>query len=212
MKKSTKTIAIVEDDSALRKSLLELLSDAQGWKVIASFPNAELALPELLKQPPDVVLMDIQLPGMSGIECAAALKNAHPTLHVLMITVFDDTDRVFDALAAGASGYLLKRDVPTRLQESLDDILTGGSPISSNVARKLFQHFQKDIPSLPEADYKLTPREQEILDLLVQAMLYKEIASHLGIGLETVRYHLHNIYRKLQVRTRTEAVVKYLSK
>lgn len=208
----TRSIAIVEDESELRRTLSETLSANPGWIVAGLYPNAELALPALLADPPDVVLMDIQLPGMSGIECTAALTAKHPDVHVLMLTVFDNSDRVFDALAAGASGYLLKRDVPTRLRESLEDILAGGSPISSSVARKVFQHFVREVPTQPGGDFNLTPRERECLDLLAKGKLYKEIADELAISTETVRYHLHNIYKKLHVRTRTEAVMKYFGK
>jgi DNA-binding NarL/FixJ family response regulator len=128
-----------------------------------------------------------------------------------MVTVYDNNDRIFDALAAGASGYLLKRDAPTKLLECLDDLLSGGSPMSSAIARKVVQHFQKSPPAKDE-DHNLTPREKQILELLVRGGLYKEIAWDLGIGVETVRTHLHNIYAKLHVRTRTEAVVKYLGR
>lgn len=210
MKSKIRSIVIVEDDSALRTSLGEMLASVPGWKIVSSFANAELALPYLIATPPDVVLMDIQLPGMSGLECTAAVKGAHPQVQVLVLTVFDNAERVFNALAAGASGYLLKRDAPKRLRDSLDDLLSGGSPISSDVACKLFQHFKKDVSALPGPDYKLTPREHEILELLAHAKLYKEIASDLSISTETVRFHINNIYKKLHVRTRTEAILKHL--
>lgn len=209
MTEAPHTIALVEDDSALRETLTEILSSSDRWKLTGSYPNAVEALPKLLAQPPEVVLMDIQMPGMSGIECVAKLKASCPDLLVLMVTVYDNNDRVFEALAAGASGYLLKRDAPTRLLESLDDVLTGGSPMSSAIARKVVQFFHKEPPS-PNRELHLTPRETQILDLLVKGALYKEIAWELNIGMETVRTHLHNIYTKLHVRTRTEAVVKYL--
>lgn len=216
MSTAPRTIAIVEDDSALRSTLVEILKDTPDWQVVATFPNAEAALPSLSEAPPDLVLMDIQMPGMSGIECTAALKAKQPDAHVLVLTVYENTDRVFDALAAGASGYLLKRDVPTRLLESLDEVITGSTPISSSIARKVFQHFMKPAPAPAPAaeaeDYNLTPRETEILDLLTKGKLYKEIASQLAISTETVRYHLNNVYKKLHVRTRTEAVVKYLGR
>ena len=154
--------------------------------------------------------MDIQLPGLSGIDCVARLKARHPALLAMMLTVYDNNDRIFEALAAGASGYLLKRDVPLRLMDCLTDLLAGGSPMSSAIARKVVQHFQKPLPAARNGEHNLTPREQQILDLLVKGNLYKEIAWELGIGVETVRTHLHNIYAKLHVRTRTEAVVKYL--
>ncbi len=209
MSEPVHTIALVEDDSALRETLTELLSTSLRWKLSGSYQNAVEALPRLLEEPPEVVLMDIQMPGMSGIECVAKLKASCPNLLVLMVTVYDHNDRVFEALAAGASGYLLKRDAPTRLLEALDDVLTGGSPMSSAIARKVVQFFHKE-PVSPNRDLHLTPRETQILELLVKGSLYKEIAWELNIGMETVRTHLHNIYTKLHVRTRTEAVVKYL--
>lgn len=210
MNAGNRKIAIVEDDSELRRTLVDMLSDVHGWEITAAYPNAEAALPALLKAPPDLVLMDIQMPGMSGIDCTAALKSAHPDVTILMLTVYDNSQRVFDALAAGASGYLLKRDVPTRLAEAMDEVLDGGCPISSTVARKVLQHFLKPEPALPCQEYDLTPRERETIDLLAKGKLYKEIADVLGISTETVRYHLQNIYKKLHVRTRTEAVLKYL--
>jgi len=203
------TIALVEDDALLRETLADLLTSAPEWELVAAYPAAEPALEAMKETCPEVVLMDIQLPGMSGIECVAKLKELHPAVQVLMVTVYDNNDRIYDALAAGASGYLLKRDAPTKLLECLDDLLQGGSPMSSAIARKVVQHFQKTPPAKNE-DHNLTPREKQILELLVKGGLYKEIAWDLGIGVETVRTHLHNIYAKLHVRTRTEAVVKYL--
>ena len=209
MSDSIHTIALVEDDDSLRETLAELLSSSPEWKLVAAYPAAEPALEAMQASCPDVVLMDIQLPGISGIECVARLKEMHPAVLVLMVTVYDNNDRIFDALAAGASGYLLKRDAPSKLLECLEDLLAGGSPMSSAIARKVVQHFQKSPPAKNE-DHNLTPREKQILELLVKGGLYKEIAWDLGIGVETVRTHLHNIYAKLHVRTRTEAVVKYL--
>jgi DNA-binding NarL/FixJ family response regulator len=203
------TIALVEDDASLRETLADILSSSGEWQLTASYPDAESALEGMKESWPEVVLLDIQLPGISGIECAARLKAQHPEVQLLMVTVYDNNDRIFDALAAGASGYLLKRDAPAKLLECLDDLIAGGSPMSSAIARKVVQHFQKGAPAKNE-DHNLTPREKQILELLVKGGLYKEIAWDLGIGVETVRTHLHNIYAKLHVRTRTEAVVKYL--
>ena len=205
------TIALVEDDASLRETLAEIISSSGKWQLVASYPDAESALEGMKASCPEVALMDIQLPGISGIECAGRLKVVHPELQILMVTVYDNNDRIFDALAAGASGYLLKRDAPSKLLECLDDLLAGGSPMSSAIARKVVQHFQKEPPAKNE-DHNLTPREKQILELLVKGGLYKEIAWDLGIGVETVRTHLHNIYAKLHVRTRTEAVVKYLGR
>lgn len=202
------TISIVEDDAALSGILTEIVTGSPDWQLIDTFPTAEDALKKLVGDCPEVVLMDIQLPGMSGIECVAKLKAAHPEALVLMVTVYDNNERIFDALAAGASGYLLKRDAPAKLLEALEDLLAGGSPMSSAIARKVVQHFQRG--PVRNKEHNLTPRETQILELLVKGSLYKEIAWDLGIGFETVRSHIDNIYNKLHVRTRTEAVVKYL--
>ena len=210
---STKTtIAIVEDDSDLRATIRELLED-NGCTVTAAYSNGEDALTGLEGAMPDVILMDIQLPGMSGIDLTGKIRAFNSEVGILILTVYDNADRVFNAIAAGASGFLLKRDIPHRLVESIDDVLTGSTPVSSAVARKVFVHFQKEIPNpASEPDWHLTAREEEILDGLVKGALYKEIADQLSISLDTVRFHLRNIYRKLHVRTRTEAVVKYLGK
>ncbi|MGJ8695944.1 MAG: response regulator [Verrucomicrobiaceae bacterium] len=202
-------IAIVEDDPTLRGTLAEIVRRDAKWKLVGSFSCAEEALENLPQLGPEIVLMDISLPGASGIECVANLKELCPEVQVLMVTVYDNNDRIFDALAAGASGYLLKRDVPEMLLTALSDLLAGGSPMSSAIARKVVQHFQKK-PEVNLEEYALTPRETQILEQLVTGSLYKEIAEELKIGVETVRTHLRNIYAKLHVRTRTEAVVKYL--
>ncbi|RYD31084.1 MAG: response regulator transcription factor [Verrucomicrobiaceae bacterium] len=208
MPKKPHTIAIVEDDNSLRDILTEIVTGSP-WKLVNTFINAEAALAGLTKSCPEVVLMDIQLPGMSGIECVSKLKALHPGVLVLMVTVYDNNERVFEALAAGASGYLLKRDAPAKLLEALDDLLGGGSPMSGAIARKVVQHFHKAPPSRNK-EHNLTPRETQILEMLAKGSLYKEIAWDLGIGFETVRSHIDNIYNKLHVRTRTEAVVKFL--
>ncbi|MBK1882528.1 response regulator transcription factor [Luteolibacter pohnpeiensis] len=203
------SIAIVEDDATLRESLIEIINCSSRWQVSAAFSDGASALDALVQSPVSVVLMDIQLPGMSGIECVGKLTALQPATQVIMVTVYDNNDRIFNALAAGAEGYLLKRDIPTKLLDALDDLIAGGSPMSGAIARKVVHHFQNEVPDKTQKP-KLTPRETEILDLLVKGFLYKEIAWELSITLETVRTHLHNIYKKLHVRTRTEAVVKHL--
>jgi DNA-binding NarL/FixJ family response regulator len=208
---SPTSIAIVEDDPSLRKILADVLDGSPDWELAGVFADAETALLAIPHRPPKVVLMDIQLPGMSGIECVARLKETYPDIHVMMVTVYDNNDRIFEALAAGAIGYLLKRDVPDKLLQSLGELLDGDSPMSAAIARKVVQHFRKTPPS-ENQDHNLTPRETEILNHLVNGSLYKEIALDVGIGYETVRTHLRRIYSKLQVRTRTEAVVKYLGR
>lgn len=211
MNSSSRTVAIIEDDSQLRESFRESLSAADGWEVRGSFARAETAIPAMQAAPPDVAIVDIQLPGISGIECVRQLKPLCPETQFLMVTAHDNTDRVFDSLTAGASGYLLKRDAPSRLLEALDDVLAGGSPMSSAIARKVIQHFQQ--PAKPDReDFNLSSREEETLDLLTKGARYKEIADELSISITTVRFHLKNIYGKLHVSSRTEAVVKYLGR
>lgn len=209
MNETPKTIALVEDDPILRSTLAEILASSPKWILTGSFASGEESMESLLVQPPEVVLMDIQLPGISGIECTAQLKSAHPQTFVLIVTVYDNNDRVFKALAAGASGYLLKRDAPEKLLDSLDDLLAGGSPMSGAIARKVVSYFQNSGPAFT-TEQNLSPREKQILELLVEGLIDKEIAHELGISRETVRTHLSKIYQKLQVRSRTEAVVKYL--
>ena len=211
MNSSSRTVAIIEDDSQLRESFRESLSAADGWEVRGSFARAETAIPAMQAAPPDVAIVDIQLPGISGIECVRQLKPLCPETQFLMVTAHDNTDRVFDSLTAGASGYLLKRDAPSRLLEALDDVLAGGSPMSSAIARKVIQHFQQ--PAKPDReDFNLSSREEETLDLLTKGARYKEIADELSISITTVRFHLKNIYGKLHVSSRTEAVVKDLGR
>jgi DNA-binding NarL/FixJ family response regulator len=211
MKIKVHRVVIIEDDSQLRESFCELLASVEGWRVTDRFGRAETAIPAIRADPPDLAIVDIQLPGLSGIECVRQLKPFCQDTQFLMVTAHDDTERVFESLAAGASGYLLKRDVPTRLLESLEDVLAGGAPMSSAIARKVIQHFQQ--PAKPDReDFNLSSREEETLDLLTKGARYKEIADELGIGITTVRFHLNNIYRKLHVSSRTEAVVKYLGR
>lgn len=213
MPSPSRTVALVEDDSDLRTAICEIVEDG-GWEVTDVFSNAEKALPVLEESVPDLILMDIQLPRMSGIELTRYLSTRRQGVMILMLTVYDNTERLFDAIAAGASGYLLKRDVPSRLLESMDEVLAGNSPVSSSMARKMFLHFKsQDTPETEgHEEWHLTNREREILDGLVKGGLYKEISDSLGISLDTVRFHIRNIYKKLHVTSRTEAVVKYLGK
>jgi len=212
MSSDARTVVLVEDEAELRTTIREFVEDG-GWRMTGVFPNAEKALPVLAKAVPDLILMDIQLPGMSGIELTRHLRTLHEDVPILMLTVYDNTELVFEAIAAGASGYLLKRDVPNRLLKSMEEIFHGHSPVSSSIARKMFQHFKKQ--ETPEGerreDWHLTEREQEVLDGLVKGHQYKEISERLNISLDTVRFHLRNIYKKLHVTSRTEAVVKFLS-
>ena len=176
---------------------------------MSTFGSAEEALEQLPHQKPDVVLMDINLPKMSGIECVSLLKQQCPEVQVLMLTVYEKPDAVFQALRAGASGYLVKRSVSKNLAAAIQDVLNGGSPMSSHIARKVVQYFHQLGPASDDL-VKLSTREREILELLANGDLYKEIAEKLAISITTVRTHIQHIYEKLHVRTRTEAVAKYL--
>ena len=203
------TVSIVEDSDKLRETLVRVLNRADGFRCVSQYANAEDALKDLPQAKPDVVLMDINLPGMNGVECVRQLKKIAPEIQVMMLTVYEDTENIFDALAAGASGYMLKRTAGKELLEAIAEVKNGGSPMTTHIARKVTQSFQKAGPS-PKSTENLSQREQEVLDLLSQGHLYKEIADKLGISYETVHTYVRRIYEKLQVRTRTEAVAKFL--
>ena len=204
------SVGIVEDDPGVREHLTRLIEQTPGFSCVGAWPSGEDAVPALLAALPDIVLMDVHLPGMSGIDCVAALKEKAPESHVLMLTVYEDSEKIFRALSAGANGYLVKRDIPKKLIPALREMLSGGAPMSSHIARRVVSYFQKK-PVTPSTDQTvLSPREKEVLALLAEGCLYKEIAEKLSIGLETVRTHVQRIYQKLQVRTRTEAVVRFL--
>lgn len=201
-------VAIVEDNARLRTQLEKLIAAAEGFACAAAFPDGESALKGMAAAAPDVVLMDIQLPKMSGVECVARLKDTLPDLKVVMLTAYDDSDLIFRALENGASGYLLKRTLPDELLRSIADVQNGGAPMSGHIARMVVQSFQRRGAS-PKAAENLTTREDEVLRLVAKGMVNKEIADQLGVSLETVRGHLKNIYMKLHVRSRTEAAMKY---
>lgn len=209
------TVAIIEDDAAIRDMLTDAVAKAAGLEFLASFPDGEAALEQLPLISPQVVIMDIQLPGMSGIDCTRRLKHALPATQVLIFTVFADSEQVFNALAAGASGYLLKRTGRRQIAEAVRQVAEGGAPMSGEIARKVVESFQAPIagarPQAPDADTaQLTAREEEVLRLLAKGYVTKEIAEMLSISFDTVRFHLKNIYAKLHVRSRTEALVKFL--
>ena len=203
------TVAIVEDNNPLRATLARMIDRAAGFKCEGQFASAEDALAALPASPTDVVLMDINLPGMNGVECVRRLKQAAPKTLVVMLTAYEDTENIFNALAAGASGYLLKRTKSAELLDAIKEVTQGGSPMTTHIARKVVQSFLKTGPS-PEPTENLSPREQEVLDCLAQGFLYKEIAEKIGVSYETVHTYVRRIYEKLQVRTRTEAVAKFL--
>ena len=202
-------VSLVEDDRVTRESLAALIARADDLECLATYANAEDAMRDVPKHLPDVLLVDINLPGRSGIECVAALKAGHPKLNVLMLTTYDDTENIFESLRAGASGYLLKRTPSAEIIAAIKEVAEGGSPMSMHIARKVVSHFHPSRPATPEMQ-TLTPREHEILALLARGLHYKEIADQLGISTSTVRAHLHTIYGKLHVQSRTEAVVKFL--
>jgi DNA-binding NarL/FixJ family response regulator len=202
-------VSIVEDDRGTRESLSELLGRAPALRCIGAYPSGEEALKRLPGDQPDVVLMDINLPGMTGIECVRRLKELLPKTQVLMLTTYEDGDLIFDSLRRGASGYLLKNMPPSELVQAVEQVHAGGAPMSMQIARKVVNYFQQLGHSDSEAQ-QLTRREREILGLLAKGYLYKEIADQLGITLSTVRAHLHTVYEKLHVQSRTQAVVKFL--
>ncbi len=203
-----KSVVIVEDDRGLREQLVQILESASDIKCLGAFVSAEAALPEILAKRPDVVLMDIKLPGMSGIQCVAEIKKIAPDMQIIMVTIYEDSERIFRALKAGANGYLVKSSPPEQLIEAIRDAYKGGAPMSSHIARKVVQHFHLLGPSVQEAE-NLSPREREVLDLLSMGFIYKEIGGKLNIGSETVRTHVKNICQKMHVRSRLEAVAKH---
>jgi len=204
-------VAIVEDSRGTRESLTELLGRAPRLRCVGAYATGEEALRDLPARNPDVVLMDINLPGISGVECVARLKEQFPKIQVLMLTTYEESDLIFASLRAGASGYLLKNMLPAELVQAVEQVHSGGAPMSMQIARKVVNHFQQIKQPASEVE-KLTKRELEILTLLAKGYLYKEIAEHLGITLSTVRAHLHAIYEKLHVQSRTQAVVKFLER
>jgi DNA-binding NarL/FixJ family response regulator len=202
-------VAIVEDDPGVREALTAMIGDAQGLCCVAAYGSAEEALDRFPAGQVDVALVDINLPGRSGIELVGELKGRHPTLHLLMMTVYEDSEQIFNSLQAGATGYLLKRARPAEILSAIHDVYKGGSPMSPEIARKVVLFFHKRRDTAEELE-QLTKREAEILSQLAKGSLYKEIADEMNISLDTVRTHLQHIYNKLHVRTRTEAVLKFL--
>lgn len=202
-------VAIVEDERDIRESLTFLVNGTAGYSCTGSYRSMEEALDGIPRQLPDIVLSDIGLPGMSGIDGVRLLKERHPQLLLLMLTVYDDDDRIFDAICAGACGYLLKKTPPARLLDSLKEAVGGGAPMSPEVARRVIALFRQIRP--PErVDYDLTPHETRLLKLFVEGHNYKTAAAELGVSVNTVNFHVRSIYAKLQVHSRSEAVAKAL--
>jgi DNA-binding NarL/FixJ family response regulator len=203
-------IAIVEDNKVIRESLMEFVQADPECSCVCACTTGEEALRMIPKHQPEIVLMDIQLPNMSGIECTAQLKQLLPAVHIIMVTVYEDTERIFKALRAGACGYLLKRCTPEELITAVREVRQGGAPMSREIARKVIVSFQEPLTTVAEVE-GLSPREQEILELLAQGFSNKEIANRVGVSDGTVRWHLRHVYHKLHVRSRTEAALKFRS-
>jgi DNA-binding NarL/FixJ family response regulator len=203
-------ISIVEDNDKLRATLARVIDRADGFRCASDYGSAEDALADLPKIKPDVVLMDINLPGINGVECARRLKPQLPATQIIMLTVYQNTEHIFNALAAGATGYMLKQTPPAELLAAIKEVHAGGSPMSSHIARKIVQSFQQFSPAPTAEAQSLSPREAEVLDLLAKGFLYKEIAEQMKVTYATVHTHIRHIYEKLHVRSRTEAVAKHL--
>jgi DNA-binding NarL/FixJ family response regulator len=203
------SVSIVEDVSELRASMVDFFECSPGFRCFSAYESAETALRHLPQDRPQVILMDINLSGMSGIECTARLKPLMPETQILMLTVFEDSESIFNALRAGATGYLLKRQPPGKLLEAISDVMAGGSPMSALIARKVVRSFQREVAPHSKLG-QLSPRETEVVELLARGRAYKQIADELGISVTTVRTHIRRIYEKLHVHSGTEAVAKYL--
>ncbi len=203
-------VSIVEDLPDIREGLRFIVNQTPELTCLSAFENAEEALTELVRQKPDVVIMDINLPGMSGIDCIRQLKEHGLLTQFLMFTVYENDEAVFDALSAGANGYVLKKMPPHKIIEAIREIYEGGSPMSAAIARRVLATFQSK--PVAEPNFGLSPREKEIVDQLSKGLLYKEIADRLAIGIGTVRQHIHHIYEKLHVQNRTEALNKIFGK
>ena len=203
----TIAISIVEDQRDMRESLVEWLNNAPGLRCVGAHACAEEALRDIPGERPDVVLMDINLTGMNGIQCVGRLKQMLPRIQVLMLTTYDESDLIFDSLRSGANGYLLKNMPRAELVAAVEQVHAGGAPMSFKIARKVIDHFHKTPKTASELD-QLTVREHDILKLLAKGYMYKEIADHLGISMSTVRTHISAVYEKLHVQSRTEAAMK----
>src|SRR5580698_3895061 len=202
-------IAIVEDDVPAREIIAGWIRSAEEFRLVGEYDDAESAIASLPTEKPSVVLFDINLPGMNGIECVRKLKPRLPDTQFLMVTVYEDANHIFDALAVGASGYLLKQTRRAELIDALKDVHAGGSPMSSQIARKVVQSFRRNETESDGETVELSPREREVLELLARGFLYKEIAEMLKISVQTVNTYIRRVYEKLHVRSRSQAVAKY---
>jgi DNA-binding NarL/FixJ family response regulator len=202
-------VSIVEDDQQICEGMAFLINSSETAQCISIHRTAEDALNQIPRLKPNVVLMDINLPQMSGIDCTRKLKSLLPQMQILMLTMYEDSELVFNSILAGATGYLVKRTPPAKILEAIQEIFSGASPMSGRIARMMVEHFRQMKRSAPELEH-LSKREQEVLELLAKGYRYKEIADALDVGFDTVRSHLRSIYDKLHVQSRTEAVAKYL--
>lgn len=205
-------VAILEDDNEVRACLETFVAASTTCVCRRSFDTGELAVRELSKSPVDVVLVDLQLPGINGTQVIRKLKRSAPSMKSVILTVYEDDERIFDALAAGADGYILKRSSPDDIINAIVEVQRGGAPMSGIIARKVIQHFRSTDTAKPNSDLEtLSDRENEVLALLARGDLYREIATKLGISYETVHTHIRRIYEKLHVRSRTQAVSKFMT-
>lgn len=210
-------VAIVDDEPVVRSGLENLLKRSPGFACVGTYADGESAMSTLPQKPPDVLLMDIQLPGIDGISAIRTLRGQLPNTEIIMLTAMEDHDRIFASFTAGASGYLLKHTAPNKILEAIREVSGGGSPMSAPIARRLVKFFGTERVTPPasaptvasvEANASLTTREREVLDLMAEGLLYKEAADRMGLSVDTIRAHLRNIYKKLRVRNRTEAILK----
>ncbi len=199
-------IIIVDDNNELRDGLYHFINFSPGFEVVGQFVNPLLLMETIESLRPDVILMDIDMPGMTGIEALKLVKQKYENIHVLMLTVFEDEERIFEAMQEGAIGYLLKKMPPTKILDAIQDVMEGGAPMTASIARKVVQYFSKQ--KSVKLAYHLTPKEQEVLTNLVKGLSYKLIANEMKVSIETVRTHLKSIYEKLQVHSMSEAVAK----
>ncbi len=205
-------VAIIEDNNIIREGLAALINGTDGYKCVGVYPTSEKFLQQIPHVKMDVILMDIGLPGMNGIEALKRAREINPDLNILMLTVYEESDMVFQALCAGACGYLVKKTPPSRLLEAIKDIYEGGSPMSSQIARQVINEFQKEKNFISKNEYSLSNREKEVLNHLSNGKSYQEIGDQLYISVDTVRHHIRNIYKRLHVHTQSEAVAKAIRK
>jgi DNA-binding NarL/FixJ family response regulator len=205
-------VAIIEDNNIIREGLAALINGTEGYKCVGVYPTSEKFLEQIPYVKMDVILMDIGLPGMNGIEAIKKARELNPDLNFLMLTIYEDSEMVFQALCAGACGYLVKKTPPSRLLEAIRDIYDGGSPMSSQIARQVINEFQKEKDLTSDNEYLLSNREKEVLNHLSNGKSYHEIGDQLFISVDTVRHHIRNIYKKLHVHSQSEAVAKAIRK